>query len=267
MAKIALDKYYTSDNLAQHCVRQTFEILGEDWERIIEPSAGDGSFLQHLPTNTLAYDIAPEHERVIEHDYRTVSLPYIERSLVIGNPPFGRANKLSVQFVIASLKHSDYVSFIQPISQLNQNRTMKDTELVYSEDLGKIAYSGKKVHCCLNIYHKCKDGHKTNYNIPGVYSRHIFRQGKYQHSDTILNTPWDYRVAAWGRLRLLKENEFADNEIVFLVDESKHQWLKEQLEKCDYEAIAGYVTSPNLPVWRLNKWLKEQWDAQLLDKQ
>ena len=206
MAKIALDKYYTDPDLAKYLVDKTFEILGDKWERIIEPAVGDGSFFQHLPVHTLAYDIAPDIPNAIIQDYRTVQLPHLERSLVIGNPPFGRANKMSVQFVIASLRHSDYIAFIQPISQLNQNRTMKDTELLYSEDLGKIAYSGRKVHCCFNIYHKCKDGHKTDYSIPGIYSRHIFRQGKYQHSNELLTKDWDFRVAAWGKLRLLQEN-------------------------------------------------------------
>lgn len=259
MGKIALDKYYTSDALAEYCVKKTFEELGDYWDRIIEPSAGDGSFLKYLPKTTIAYDIAPEHPEIIAHDYRTILLPHMERSLVIGNPPFGRANKLSVQFVIASLRHSDYISFIQPISQLNQNRTMKNTELLYSEDLGKIEYSGKKVHCCLNIYHRCKDGHKTDYSLPGVYSRHIFRQGKYQHPPEILNRDWDFRVAAWGRLRLLGADEYADNEIVFIVSLEMRDWVSKKLQECDYTAIAGYVTSPNLPVWRLNKWLKEQW--------
>ena len=40
MAKIALDKYYTEDNLAKYCVEKTFEILGSDWDRIIEAAAG-----------------------------------------------------------------------------------------------------------------------------------------------------------------------------------------------------------------------------------
>lgn len=258
MAKIALDKYYTDPDLAKRLVDKTFEILGDEWERIIEPAVGDGSFLQHLPTHTIAYDIAPEVPNAIIQDYRTVQLSYIERSLVIGNPPFGRANKMSVQFVIASLRHSDYVAFIQPISQLNQNRTMKDTELLYSEDLGKIEYSGRKVHCCFNIYHKCKDGHKTDYTIPGITSRHIFRQGKYQHNDELLNKDWDFRVSAWGKLRLLADGEYADNEIVFTVTDDLRNWLDEKLHECNYESIAGYVTSPNLPVWRLNKWLFEE---------
>lgn len=40
MGKIANDKYYTEDSIAKYCVEKTFEILGTDWVRIIEPSAG-----------------------------------------------------------------------------------------------------------------------------------------------------------------------------------------------------------------------------------
>ena len=52
---------------------------------------------------------------------------------------------------------------------------------------------------------------------------------------------------------------YADNEIVFIVSPEMRDWVAKKLQECDYTAIAGYVTSPNLPVWRLNKWLKEQW--------
>lgn len=258
MAKLELDKYYTEDTLAQHCVDVVFSLLGSEWDRIIEPSSGAGAFLKYLPETTIDYDIAPELDRTIQMDYREVKLPHMERSLVIGNPPFGRANKLSVQFMIASLKHSDYVAFIQPISQLNQNRTMKNTELLYSEDLGKVAYSGRKVHCCFNIYHK-SDKPQEDYKIEGIYSRHIFRSGKAQHSDEILDFPWDFRVQAWGNIHLLGENEFSDNEIVFRVDdEAKKSWLEKKLKECDFHSLLSCVSSPNLPVWRLNKWLFEE---------
>ncbi len=263
MAKIVNDKYYTKDNIAKYCVSKTFEILGTNWDRIIEPSAGNGSFLEYLPNDTLAYDIAPEGQKIIPADYREVKLPYVERSLVIGNPPFGRANKLSIQFIKASLLHSPYISFIQPISQLNQNRTMKDTELLYSEDLGNLTYSGRRVHCCLNIYHFCKDGHRQNFDIPGILEcRHIFRTGKYKHSDEILNYPWDFRVAAWGTVRLLNQKEFCPNEVVFRCDNNIRGWLGEKLTICDYKNLLQCVASPNLPAWRLKKWLKEQWEEE-----
>lgn len=256
MPKLAHDKYYTNSDLANYVVQKTFEVLGTDWDRIIEPAAGAGSFLDYLPENTIAYDILPEDPRVEQQDYLKTNLAYQPKSLVITNPPFGRANKLSVQFMIHSLKHSDYVVFIQPISQLNQNRTMKNTELLYSEDLGKIPYSGRTVHCCLNIYKKSTKKQES-YEIEGVYGRHIFRQGKYKHNDEILNDNWDFRVSAWGKIRLLKDGEYADNEIVFKVSEEKKEWLKQKLEECDYLSLVSAVSSPNLPIWRLKKWLKE----------
>lgn len=85
--KIDLDKYYTESDLARYCVKKTFEILGDNWDRVIEPSAGAGSFLEFLPRDTLAYDIMPEDSRVVGQDYLSVDLPFMERSLVIGNPP------------------------------------------------------------------------------------------------------------------------------------------------------------------------------------
>lgn len=261
MAKIPLDKYYTEDALAEYCVQKTYEILGSDWDRIIEPSAGAGAYLKFLPEDTLAYDIAPEAEGIVAVDYREVQLPYMERSLVIGNPPFGRANKLSVQFVKCSMAHSPYVSLIQPISQLNQNRTMKDTELLYSEDLGVMNYAGRPVHCCLNIYHKCENGHKQDFSIPGVKEcRHIFRSGKYKHEDSLLNYPWDFRVCAWGTIHLLKDDEYCPNEIVFIVEDNMKDWVRSKLEECDYKELLSCVSTPNLPAWRLRKWLKEEWE-------
>jgi hypothetical protein len=262
ISKIENDKYYTEDTLSKYCVQKTFEVIGEDWDRIIEPAVGAGSFLTYLPEDTLYYDIEPDAAlpATIKQDFREVNLPYISHSLVIGNPPFGRANKLSVQFVKQAMRLGDYASFIQPISQLNQNRTMKDTELLYSEDLGRAKYSGRTVHCCLNIYHKCKDGHKQDLSIPGILEcRHIFRTGKYKHSDEILNYPWDFRISAWGRIRLLSEGHTCPNEIVFRVDNSIRDWLSKKLEECDYSKLLSCVSEPNLPAWRLRKWLKEEY--------
>jgi len=96
MPKIAFDKYYTEDTIAEKCVNKTYELLGKEFTRVVEPSAGGGSFLKFLPNTTQAYDILPEAENIIEQDYLKLELPYLDNSIVIGNPPFGRANKLSV---------------------------------------------------------------------------------------------------------------------------------------------------------------------------
>lgn len=272
MPKIENDKYYTSQEIACHCIEVLKQIVfdsNKEWERIIEPSVGGGVFLQYLPPSTICYDIEPDYDAVpqtIKSDFREVNLPYISNSIVIGNPPFGRANKLSVQFIKKAMELGDYCAFIQPISQLNQNRTMKDTELLYSEDLGETNYSGKKIHCCFNVYHKKKDGHKQNFDIPGILEcRHIFRSGKYKHKDELLEFPWDYRVAAWGNVRLLVENETCPNEVVFKLDPNNSQikiWLYQKLKDCNYKSLLSCVSTPNLPAWRLQKWLKEEYEKE-----
>ena len=91
MAKLAYDKYYTESDLAKHCVEKTFETIGSDWERVIEPSVGAGAFLPFLPEDTIYYDLVPDKDcpGTIEMDWREVKLPYIKQSLVIGNPPSG----------------------------------------------------------------------------------------------------------------------------------------------------------------------------------
>ena len=97
MAKIENDKYYTPVDLAKYCIDKTFEIIGkENITDIIEPSAGNGSFSNQL--DCTAYDLYPEGDNIIKQDYLKLDLPYKEGRLIIGNPPYGTANNLSVQF-------------------------------------------------------------------------------------------------------------------------------------------------------------------------
>lgn len=153
IAKIKMDKYYTSDGLAKYCVEKTKEIIGEEniteW---LEPSAGAGAFLNHLPPNTLAYDIAPEDDRVTKQDYLELDLKYKKGRCTIGNPPFGDRNNLFRKFYNKSIELGDYIAFIGSIKLLNNTRQLYKFDLIYSEDLGIKDYSGIKLHCCFNIY-------------------------------------------------------------------------------------------------------------------
>lgn len=154
-SKLHLDKYYTSKELATYCVNKVHSIIGKDnISEYIEPSAGGGVFLDCLPLNTLAYDIEPEDDRIIQQNFLNLDLPYKEKRLIIGNPPYGARNVLSVQFFKKSIILCDYIAFILPISQLNNNQQMYEFDLIHSEDLGEREYTGKKVHCCFNIYRR-----------------------------------------------------------------------------------------------------------------
>ena len=90
IAKIINDKYYTSPELAEYCVKKTEEIIGkENITEYLEPSAGNGVFINYLNNNYRLYDIEPEDIRIQKQDYLTLDLPYKKGRCIIGNPPFG----------------------------------------------------------------------------------------------------------------------------------------------------------------------------------
>src|SRR5574344_689819 len=105
IAKIKNDKYYTSSELAEYCVRKTEEIIGkENITEYLEPSAGSGVFLDFLDKPYLAYDIEPENGRIIKQDYLSLNLEYKKGRCIIGNPPFGFMAKLIIQFYKKSIQ-------------------------------------------------------------------------------------------------------------------------------------------------------------------
>lgn len=130
MSKIEYDKYYTPIDLAKYCIDKTYKIIGaENITEIIEPSAGNGSFSNQL--DCIAYDLYPECDSIIKQDYLTLDMDYKKGRLIIGNPPYGNKNTLSVKFYKKSIQLGDYIAFILPISQLNNNKQMYELSLIH----------------------------------------------------------------------------------------------------------------------------------------
>ncbi len=116
-----LEKFYTNRNIAKQCIEMFVEAInpGQD-DIIIEPSAGTGSFSDHLKEmfpNTFAYDLHPEKSYILQQDYLNYPVPDVEdKTHVIGNPPFGRQSSLVRKFVKKSAEFADTISFILPKS-------------------------------------------------------------------------------------------------------------------------------------------------------
>lgn len=157
--KLHLDKYYTSDELAQYCIDVARRILkGKEITEVIDPSAGSGAFSKKIK-NCIGYDIEPEHESVIKQDFMTLDLDYKKGRLFITNPPFGVRMILVKRFFKRFVEFGDYIALILPISQLNNKySSMYEFNLIHSEDLGEQNYSGRNIHCCFNIYERPKNG-------------------------------------------------------------------------------------------------------------
>lgn len=121
-----IDKYYTKDEVVDLCinlVEKNIPIQPDDL--IIEPSAGNGSFIKGIKTltsNYKFYDLEPENDEIVKQDY--LSYDYEDDGIrgsfnkihVLGNPPFGRQSSLAIKFIKKSCEFCDSVSFILPKS-------------------------------------------------------------------------------------------------------------------------------------------------------
>lgn len=121
-AKDELDKFYTRPGVAAHCLNRLDELVGlETFARIIEPSAGAGAFSDLLfarrgARTVRAFDLAPENRRVKEQDWFAYSTKARGKTLVVGNPPFGRQSNLAVRFInhAFDVVGADTVAFVLP---------------------------------------------------------------------------------------------------------------------------------------------------------
>jgi len=141
-----IDKYYTKKTVVELCVSLIKQYIhfGQN-DLIIEPSAGNGSFItsiKELSTNTIFYDLEPEHSDIIKQDYLTLDYrkhkSNYERIHVIGNPPFGRQSSLAIQFIRYSCLFCNSISFILPKSFKKDSLKAKihlTFHLIYEFDL------------------------------------------------------------------------------------------------------------------------------------
>ena len=260
----SLDKYYTPLKLAEYIVNKTEEIIGEqNITEYIEPSAGAGVFLdclEYLDKPYLAYDIEPEDSRIVEQDYLELELDYKRGRCVIGNPPFGWGNTLSVKFYKKSIELADYIAFILPISQLNNNMQMYEFDLVYSDDLGLHNYSGKQLHCCFNIYkrpHSSKLNKRPNYKLKDVTIIEYRRGG-----NSVIPPGYDFGMGAYGTGCVGKVpnkiGQYCREYYFYIKNKELKNKVLDVLENYDWKGISKSTSMHMLPQWRIFKVLKEE---------
>lgn len=124
LSRNTIDKYYTKDIIVELClnlVKKYIEINTDDL--IVEPSAGNGSFItgiKSLTSNFRFYDLEPDNTEIIKQDYLLYDYGIIKNAFskihIIGNPPFGRQSSFAIKFIKKSCEFCDSVSFILPKS-------------------------------------------------------------------------------------------------------------------------------------------------------
>ena len=161
--KEKLDKFYTIPEYSKKCINKIIELYDiTKWDLIIEPSAGNGSFLHQIPSNNkIGIDILPEHSDIIKKDFFEYSPPLNKTNiLVIGNPPFGRVSSLAIKFFNHAAKWANAIAFIIPRTFRKisvQNKLDIMFHLVYDEEIpnNPCCFSPQMmVKCCFQIWEK-----------------------------------------------------------------------------------------------------------------
>ena len=165
-----IDKYYTKPEVVKLCLDSVKEHLkiNKDKDLIIEPSAGNGSFIDGIKSitkNHRFYDLKPEErEDIIEQDYLVYECNEDFKKIhVIGNPPFGRQSSLAIKFIKKSCEFCHSISFILPKSFKKDSlkRTFPlNFHLIYEIDLPNNSFLvdgiQHDVPCVFQIWNKKK---------------------------------------------------------------------------------------------------------------
>jgi predicted RNA methylase len=166
-----IDKYYTKLDIVEDCKVQIEKHINiKENDLIIEPSAGNGSFIKiikELTKNHKFYDLIPENKEIIKQDFLLLDVdkiiePY-KKIHIIGNPPFGRQSSLAIQFIKKCCEFADTISFILPKSfkkDSNKAKFDKFFHLIYEKDLPENSFSVNgddcNVPCVFQIWKKKK---------------------------------------------------------------------------------------------------------------
>lgn len=187
---LSLDKYYTKEIIAFECCRIYGKVVKIDGynDLIIEPSAGNGSFIipiKRFCNNYIFLDIKPDYRHIIKQDFLDFKLKSnnYRKIHIIGNPPFGFKSTMAIKFIKKSCKICDYFGFILPLSFNNDSMKRSvphNFHLLYSNQLPINSF----------VYNE------ASYNVPCVFQ--IWEKRTYDRKTPILLSPIGYKFSKKG---------------------------------------------------------------------
>lgn len=191
--RIGNDEFYTKENIAKLCYESIkgLNIIGKK-ELIIEPSAGNGSFIPYiklLSERYLFYDIEPFHEEIRKEDFLNLELNNLkERFHVIGNPPFGRQSSLAKKF-IKKCSLASSISFILPKSfkkESLQKTFPLNFHLIHEIDIPKNSFNIRgidhDVPCIFQIWKRENYERKIEEKVEPINFQFVKREEKHDIS-------------------------------------------------------------------------------------
>jgi hypothetical protein len=178
------DQFYTSPEVAKKCIQILISKLHDAtlhspapvlplssylW---VEPSAGNGAFLNNIPEtyDKIGIDIEPglgAGANIVKQDFLTWALPKTNQKPVIifGNPPFGRQSSLAKAFIAHSCSFAStfMIAFILPRSFVKPSMSCafeSHFHCIHSSDVESAAFvlgggdASYDVPCVFQIWQK-----------------------------------------------------------------------------------------------------------------
>jgi predicted RNA methylase len=168
----------------------------DDCDLIIEPSAGNGAFIEGIKSltyNRLFYDIEPENDEITTQDFLTLDIyatglnEFQNKIHIVGNPPFGRQSSLAIKFIKKACEFAHSISFILPKSFKKESLIQKfplNFHRIYEVDLPDNSFlvNGEPhdVPCIFQIWMKRSYNRETVEQIEPLHFRFV---KKTEHPD------------------------------------------------------------------------------------
>lgn len=268
-----LDKFYTHPEVAERFVKIINEYFPlNQFDLIVEPSAGNGNILKYLPENSIGLDIAPESDKIVQQDFFKYSSPYHPilnniKIACIGNPPFGSGymNPLAKAFFNHAATFSELIAFIVPAkwqtSWKVQFQLDKDFGLYFTEILPKNSFllDGEPydVPCCMQVWSKVNS---CNYENLRITQRPPTKHSDFEMFLTCDNVPklpevreqiknqeyWEFALKYWGQIRVCDFNEVSPDTTTHYLFKSKKEYVRSIFEQIDWNKYVSNMGAPNV---------------------
>ncbi len=268
-----LDKFYTSPNVAKNFVNIINDYFPlQDYDLVIEPSAGNGNILQYLPSGSIGIDIEPEGNNILKQNFFEYTSPYHPllnniRIACIGNPPFGSGymNPLAKAFFNHAATFSELIAFIVPAkwqtSWKVQFQLDKSFGLYFSEFLPKDSFllNGEPydVPCCMQIWSKTNP---KNYQNLRITERPPTKHNDFEMFLTCDNVPklpavreqirnreyWEFALKYWGQIRVCNFDEVSPETTTHYLFKAKKTYVRSIFEQIDWSKYVSNMGAPNV---------------------
>lgn len=182
------------------------------------------------------------------------------------------SNNLSIKFYKKCCEIGDYVAFIQPISQLNNNSQLYEFDLIYSEDLRTISYSGRKLHCCFNIYKRPANGKLNKFkstkdimkNHPVLKHLTIKEYRRGSTSVDKIQEGWCVAFCSWGGHfgKVPKFiGEYPQETYIYVSEETEGEMKEKIKELFSYDNLRGikFIAMRRISLARICNYIMDNW--------